>query len=661
MKREIILTTLICLMLFAAGCAGHGASEATPELTETPEPTEAWTPVTKPKILEAAIPVGENGVLSYIPNSFIEENLMQEIAVFQNQLLSSYYIYDAQANADILHLRLLSLDSGELLYETELQTAVSYAVVVQVCGDQIVVSDAQSGIIHVFDETLNETKNYEAFGNTIYVNTSVTEAYCLTSTDGVHRLKLESKEDRVILDNASELSCYSCSGNYISIRYIDLSTTDKKECYAGLNLETGAIERFEIDNSFSGMEYNAGVWASKLLASGNMYFTGTQQEPYKFKLDISYPSMKLVGDPARLILTATDPDGTQAMSAYETDGTFLSSCSLKGISGTLAFTQAWLEEANGYFFIIIDNTGHDQLYFWDLSTAMDGDDLDMISYYQKEDLGGEILEQRYYDRAEALSEEYGAVIKIADQCSTDYGDKTVEQEHDPDKVDAGLDVLEKTLSSYPDRFFRQLHYGAYRTIEINLMGAIAEKEEIEGHTPAAFVQNENGKIIMVLNINVSADSLEQNFYHESSHIIDKVLAHDALYTDDALYSEEKWWSLNSEEFVALNPENGGYYGSYEIMPMEYYQEVFAPYFAVDYGKSFSTEDRATIFETAMVGTYQIFSPNVSYPLYLKLQYYCQCVRDCFDTTGWPEYTTWEATLRDAEGYTLSVIPGGGKG
>lgn len=663
LKKKIISTICIGLMLFATGCAGGGNSESSQEFTEPSqefteppqESAEIPSPMGTPKILETGVPVGDDGVLSYIPNSIIEENLMQEITVFQNQLLSSYYIYDAEVNADILYLRLLSLDSGELLYETELQTAGSYAVVVQVCENYIVVSDALSGIIHIFDDKLNEIKSYEASGDIIYVNTQVTEAYCLTSADGIHILNLESKEERVILKNTSELSFYSCSENDICIRYIDLSAADKKECYVGLNLETGEIEKFGIDDSFSGMEYHAGIWAGELLTGRNMYFMGTQQEPYKFELDISYPSIKLVGNPVRLILTTTASDGTQGMTAYATDGTFLSSCSLKGINGTLMLKQAWHKEAEGCFFIVIDDNGHDRLYFWDLSKVTDGEALDVRSYYEKEALGGEILKQQYYDRAEALSEKCGAVIKIADQCEIDYGDKVARQEYDPDKVEEALDILEKALSSYPEGFFEQLRYGTYRTLEINLMGEITNKEEIEGHAPTAFVQHENGKIIMVLDISDNLEVLEQNFYHESSHIIDKVLEHDALYREDALYSEEKWWSLNPEEFIELNPENGGYYESYEIMPMEYFQEKFSSYFAADYGKSFSTEDRATIFETAMIGTYQMFSPNVSYPLYSKLEYYCQCIRDCFDTTGWPEYTTWEAALREAsKGYTSRI-------
>ena len=60
---------------------------------------------------------------------------MQELSFFQNQLLSSYSIYNVRTNTEILHLRLLSLDSGKILCETELETAGSYAVTVQAFED----------------------------------------------------------------------------------------------------------------------------------------------------------------------------------------------------------------------------------------------------------------------------------------------------------------------------------------------------------------------------------------------------------------------------------------------------------------------------------------------------------------------------------------------
>lgn len=601
----------------------------------------------KTGILEKAVSVDEAGNLSYIPNDFIEENLMQEISFFQDAILSSCYTYDMEINKDRLSLRLISLDSGELLYEKEMQVENSYAVTIQVCGEQIVVSDAQAGKIFVLDENLNETKTYEIHGDNIYVNATLTEAYCLTYSDGIHKVNLETGEEQILLENTSGLYAYSFEKDNLSLRFTDLSGSGKKECYAGLNMETGELELWEIEESFQSFEYVDGTWAGELISENSSYVIGTKKEPYQFSTEFSYPTMQYNGDSEQLLFMTTDLKGIQEMYAYASDGTFLSSFSMENLKGTLTMRLLWSETENGYYLLLIDDTGHDQLYFWDFSNSAEGENLTLISSYEEELVGGEILEQTYYERAETLSETYGVTIKIADQCQTEYNDKYAMQECDVTKVSTGLDVLEKAFSSYPEGFFQQLYYGIYRKIEIDLMGTISNKEDIEGYAPTAFVQQSDGKITMVLNINESAEILEQNFYHESSHIIDKVLENDAFYREDALYAEETWWSFNPAEFIELNPAYGGYFESYEMMPMEYYEELFTSCFVIDYGKTFSTEDRATIFEQAMLGAAQIFS-NERFPVvFSKLEYYCQCIRDCFDTTGWPEYTKWEATLNNA--------------
>lgn len=596
-------------------------------------------------ILEKAVSVGEEGILRYIPNMFIEEKLMQEIYYFNGDLLSVSYTYHVETNQDTLSLQLISFDSGELLCEKKMQVGGSYAVTVQVCGEQLVINDALTGKIFVLDENFSEMKSYEAHGDVIYVDSAITEAYCFSYSEGIHKLNLETGEEQVLLENSSGLSIYSFMENSVSFRFIDLSTPQKKECYAGLDLETGELEQWEIDESFQSFEYAEGIWAGSLLSENGCYLVGTQKEPYKFLTEFSYPIMKYVVDAEQLLFMTTDWNGVQKMFAYALDGTYLSSFSMEHLNGTLTMNQLWNEADEGYFLIIVDDTGHDQLYFWDLSNHLEGENLIVTSGYEKEVIGGEILDQSYYERAETIAEKYGVTIKIADQCSTIYNDKYAVQECDAARVSEGLDVLEKAFLSYPEGFFEQLYYGAYRTLEINLVGAISNQEEIEGYAPTAFVQQSDGKITMVLNIDESAEVLEQNFYHESSHIIDKVLENDAFYREDALYAEESWWSLNPEGFIELNPIYGGYYESYEMMPMDYYAEEFTSCFVIDYGKTFATEDRATIFEQAMLGNAYLFSAEVFPVLYKKLDYYCQCIRDCFDTTGWSEYTKWENTLR----------------
>lgn len=343
-----------------------------------------------------------------------------------------------------------------------------------------------------------------------------------------------------------------------------------------------------------------------------------------------------------LIFMTSDTSGGMGMSAYSTSGSFISSFGLESGEGTLCSDLYWHEGAGGYFLIAIDNSGHDRLYFWDISASAQGGDLEMLPYCEREYSAGTALAAEYYERAEQLSEKYGVDIKIADQCDTEYDDKLATRECDPARVSEGLDIVERAMSAFPEGFFSQLYYGGYHRIEIDLMGEVSNKFYVEGHYPTAFVQHSSGKVTMVLNINVGSAALEQNFYHETSHIIDRVLEWDSLYRDGALYSESGWWELNPDEFIALNPYAGGYFDSYEIMPMEYYQESFSNYFVIDYGKSFATEDRATIFELAMSGDTQRLR-NGS-PLYEKLEYYSLCIRDCFDTDGWDGHTPWEAAL-----------------
>lgn len=598
----------------------------------------------RPGILDTAVPLDENGVLSYLANDSIEENLMQELAMFGNELLVRYDTYDSASGTDVLHLRLLSLETGEVLCETSLATGESYTVKIQVCKEKIAVCDAQNKVIHVLDSALQEERQYEIeaedISGGIYTDADLSRAYCITQ-NGIWMQNLNSGEMEQLLENARDLAVYSATAEDLCICYVDVETAEKKECYAGLNLTDSTLEVLEIDSSFGTISYHEGIWAGNLQAEDQTYVLGTQQELHRFSMEDSYPMLQLTGSPACLTVLSTQMDGTQQMTAYDTNGVFLSSFSSADAGGTLMTDVTWLDET-GCFVTAIDESGHDRLYFWDLTKECIGENLELTADEEKTESTGEVLEAKYYEAAAALSDKYGPEIKIADQCDCDYSSKTAQMECDTEQIEAALEVLDKAFSAYPEGFFEQLYYGAYRTMEIHLVGAIEHKEKIEGHIPSAFVQQENGKIIMVLNITESAEVLEQNFYHESSHIIDQVLEHDAQYREDACFSEERWQSLNPETFLMLNPQYGGYYESYEIMPMTYYQEEFTPYFVIDYGKSFATEDRATIFEAAMMKKDDRLSADG--PLHEKLEYYCQCIRDCFDTTGWGEETAWEAAL-----------------
>ena len=58
--------------------------------------------------------------------------------------------------------------------------------------------------------------------------------------------------------------------------------------------------------------------------------------------------------------------------------------------------------------------------------------------------------------------------------------------------------------------------------------------------------------------------------------------------------------------------------------------------------TYPTEDRATLFAAAMA---KVPLLEESPGMQAKLDYYARCIRDCFDTEGWPEVTAWEQPLK----------------
>ena len=67
------------------------------------------------------------------------------------------------------------------------------------------------------------------------------------------------------------------------------------------------------------------------------------------------------------------------------------------------------------------------------------------------------------------------------------------------------------------------------------------------------------------------------------------------------------------------------------------------WFVDDYATINPTEDRARVLEYAMAD-YGMWTFEGNEGLTAKLDYYARCIRDGFDTTGWPEVTLWEQYL-----------------
>ena len=196
-----------------------------------------------------------------------------------------------------------------------------------------------------------------------------------------------------------------------------------------------------------------------------------------------------------------------------------------------------------------------------------------------------------------------------------------------------LDVLEAALSAYPDGFFPQLLYGPVGKIQIEIVGGLTPKADAGvGATAAGFTQQLGDHNLMALDGWTLDDS---TIFHEFSHMIDARLRWDADLRENALFSEERW--------LKLQPEGFEYAYSYEDIPESVTRYYASGYFAADYACTFPTEDRATLMAAAMTNaTYEFDTQPGLRP---KMDYYSRCIRDCFDTAGWPAQTAWERILQ----------------
>ena len=103
---------------------------------------------------------------------------------------------------------------------------------------------------------------------------------------------------------------------------------------------------------------------------------------------------------------------------------------------------------------------------------------------------------------------------------------------------------------------------------------------------------------------------------------------------------------SDEAWLALLPEGFEYGYSYEDDSDD--SEMVTAYvesgdFITDYAMTNPTEDRAELMEGAMNDQTWSFKPGTG--CRAKMQYYADCIRDCFNTDGWPETTCWEQVLK----------------
>ena len=613
MKR--LLLGLLCICIALSGCT----AQPTQTVPTEPSETETVTLPTALPLLEQGIPLGEDGNLLYIPNVAVEDMNCPEVRLFGNGLLLSAFIRNQYV------IRHISLEDGALLNECAI--SASPGVKLRIGNGSIGLLDSGTNRFHLLDDSLaiQSTQSIPTEGDSWYLNSELDTLYRFYQDQGLLARDLPTGEERWLLENALRTRVIGPETEYILFEYTDAKTQlTHTRC---LDLSTGALETVPGTGPISTGLRRGEAWLLRKDGADGEYLLSTDDLSTAFTWADS--AVTLLSPRMHLLLT--DLSG-RTLKLYDTEGRFVSTCTLPREEYATAGTDlVWSGYWDGYFFTdTVDGTC--RLMFWDITPETQGEDLPMLPLEQPQE-AQRVLEPALYERAEALSQRFGVKILIGEQCAAEYSHYNTYPLTDPGFVGEALDILEECMGRYPEGFFRQLPHGPFGHIQLELVGALMLKEGTENQPgdAAAFVQEQEGHLLIALDgFLLAPDTL----YHEFSHVIDRRLDWDAQIREDALYSNEGW--------LAQQPEGFAYALSYTEMPEETRRYMETGCFDREYSMTYPTEDRATLFAAAMTQA-QLLAQRPG--MQKKLDYYARCIRDCFDTEGWPEVTAWEQPLQ----------------
>ena len=616
MKRKLM--GLLCTCILLSGCQIGSTPDVPTEPPATEAPTTAPTVSALP-LLDQGMVLEESSNLLYVPNETVEGMIRPEMRLLGNGLLLS------ECTAQGMVLNHISLEDGSLVAAGSIPAGAETKLYIG--NGEIALCDRESGRITILNESFQLLRTYEVplEGDDWYISPELDTLFIFYYDRGLLVRNLETGAENWLVDNGFQVTCKGSGSSYLMFEYTDRA--DQKTDTRCLNLSTASLETMPVDGTISGGIRLGEIW---LLRRDDAQILVREEE----LLSIAWTDSDVQLLPLRRHLLAMDRSHRN-LTLYDTSGAFLSRCSLpQSTSHAMVGSDfVWSGYWEGYFFTDFDGDAC-RLMFWDVRPDTDGEALQMSPLGEAQQ-SQPVVEQQLYKRAEELSQRFGVDIRIAEQCAMDYTHYDAYALTDPTFIRSALDLLENALSQYPDGFFRQLCYGSVESIRIELVGVIKLKDTVEDRKDAAgaFAQNKGSYYLIALN----GFLLQQEMvFHEFSHVIDKRLEWDSMIREDALFSEESW--------LALQPEGFQYAMSYLDTPEATQAYMATDYFVRDYALTFPTEDRATLMAAAMEQNSWDFEAGSGRRA--KMQFYADCIRDCFDTAGWPKATAWEQVLTE---------------
>ena len=609
MTKKYTALLLALVLLYCTACGAFGEPEN--------------------RLLDSASPIDAQGGLYQVGEAAVDDSHPRIYAYGENQLLVHTMCYDEQNYmATGSHLQLLRLSDGRTIAEAQIDHT-DYAVA-SVVGDTILLQIAMTGKLILLDGQLQIIEELSLPAGSIYPSDNLQTLYCHSFDGGLYRLERASGTKAQLLPNQDFINYQAAGpGSLILTHPQEDSLAD---AVVRLDLHDGSFHQIPLVHPLSILYVSGDTWLANLNSTKNLFILGGDDGVQRsFSAGDAYVTITGRGD--LLINSFTD----RTLKLYTQDGRLLASSGLPPMEPMDSFTidsdLIWSDAYGGYFFHAYCYSANlkgdtSALYFWDISVPNSGEALPMTDYTAMAQIPeGYATAPVLYDRARQIEQQYGIHVRIAEQCDTDFPSYTTTTVTDPFTISLVLSHLEDCLAKYPAGFFDQLQDGNIQPLEIQLVGTLHSKEHNSLKTAIAFALPMEDRYLIAVD---SYTNREQDFHHELSHVIDDKMFMDSIQGKNNLYSEETWRSFNPPDF------------DYRYDYSNYLDYDFnSQYFADSYSCTFPTEDRARIWEYAMTDAVYLFQEE---PLRKKLDYYNRCVRESFDTTGWPELLPAEQIL-----------------
>lgn len=592
-----------------------------------------------------------NDMLSFGDNILMvgQGNYTSSLIDSENQTVEySFDIYDPWSN-EITQ----SLDHSDVSCD-------SY----EIRDDELWLIDSSSSHAFIYDEELHElrTENYDINSDAYYDSSHAADEY--TSVSG--------------------------ADEYYNSYLLDESYDQKYALYSGVDSKTFRYSIFMVDESdnsvvtstndisYSSCEVNSFGFITLSDYTNNIWHYHSSDSTDSFFTLKDVYSLGLVDDSIIMRTESAISEGSidgqnQTFSCYQympSEGVTSSFTYDLGTYGTddfefLSTESIYLEEADCFMILTYTKQLNPEILVWQLGDGLNTTDTTINSYdssddvleamkadgtytsYYDENYGSDVCaldDSANYDwgelaplkdRISLLEEKYSFTMYFGPEVPSQIDIYSVKKEEDADKISDALDMLETILALYPDDFFNQLSYDDIRGTRIYLGGAITTSDSSSIEEASGFVNTINNYNVMVLDCNYSWD-WAYTVNHEISHMIDQRLSFVSTYIDTN-YSDLNWGKYNPNGFEYENS-----YSEYDPYNFDSWKEK---YFIDSYGTTFATEDRAEIFGTMMDNYINGIDDDSRYSsscaIGQKMMYYAKCIRECFDTTSWPEELPWE--------------------